>query len=172
LFSDETGGRNENSATTKVDRTTPAVQEPQGFDPRQQKLESLRLDLKFGDLTISSSSDGSRDTECDTSKNSDSESGGFQDDMVKFDDWTILDCYFGIPLFDAAINQIVCEKMLTNGLWMPTSLEQLVKSNADLAVQLKAFIDTYQAPSSWNEDTPLPSKSFYCHNGRIVDFTL
>ena len=40
------------------------------------------------------------------------------DDVVIVDDnsWTLLDCHFGVPLFDAKINKNVCDKILLNSL--------------------------------------------------------
>lgn len=31
-------------------------------------------------------------------------------------DWALLDCSFGIPLFDATLNKQVCEKITSNGI--------------------------------------------------------
>lgn len=85
-----------------------SAQESQVYDPRQQKLESLRLDLKFGDLSLS----GDKATH-------DSSSSKEPEPNIQFDEWTILDCYFGVPLFDANVNKITCERVLSNGLWDP-----------------------------------------------------
>lgn len=93
------------------DTTTCTSSEPQGFDARQQKLESLRLDLKFGDLSVLD-----KTTELDH-QNLEKNQRTSQETNLRFDDWTILDCYFGIPLFDAGVNQIICDRMLSNGLW-------------------------------------------------------
>ena len=32
------------------------------------------------------------------------------------EDWVLLDCYFGIPLFDALVNQQVCQRITSQGL--------------------------------------------------------
>lgn len=98
---------------------------PQGFDVRQQKLESLRLDLKFGELSMLD-----KTAVMDNMGNDE-----ITEDNVRFDDWTLLDCYFGIPLFDAGVNQITCERMLNNGLWDPTRFEFV------LHLMLKKLLD-------------------------------
>lgn len=33
------------------------------------------------------------------------------------DNWTFLDLNFGIPLFDAELNNKICERIISNGLW-------------------------------------------------------
>ena len=40
------------------------------------------------------------------------------DDVIAVDDnnWTLLDCDFGVPLFNARINKNVCDKILQNSL--------------------------------------------------------
>jgi len=91
-------------------------------------------------------------------------------ERVWFDDWTLLDCQFGLPLFDSGVNQIVSERIVSNDLWDERSLESLVKSNQELGKQLTEFISTYQPPNVWNEEIPLPSKNFYCLNGRLREY--
>lgn len=41
-----------------------------------------------------------------------------------FDDFALLDCVFGIPLFDSILNKTICQRILTHGL-----LEQANRSN-------------------------------------------
>lgn len=33
-----------------------------------------------------------------------------------FDDYALLDCVFGVPLFDERLNRMVCEKIIANDL--------------------------------------------------------
>ncbi len=134
---------------------------PQVYDSRKQKIESLRLDL-----TVNAS--GSVLEGCPSSSNkpnllsADSTNG----ENNWYDDWTILDCHFGLPLFDTTVNQIVSERIVSNNLWEESrydieqhlqnihgcstfsfisfSLEQLVKSNQELGRQLTEFINTCQ----------------------------
>jgi hypothetical protein len=91
--------------------TNTASIEPHGFDPRQQKLESLRLDLKLTGDSVASTSLRTNKDKGQIDRNS--------NERHCFDDWTILDCYFGIPLFDAGVNQVTCERMQKNELWEP-----------------------------------------------------
>jgi len=84
--------------------------EPQGYDPRRQKLESLRLDLKLTGAPGASTKELKSNVPNEEKVT----------EMHCFDDWTLLDCYFGIPLFDSGINQITCERMLRNELWKPS----------------------------------------------------
>lgn len=32
------------------------------------------------------------------------------------EEWSLLECYFGIPLFESSINKQTCEKIVSNGL--------------------------------------------------------
>ena len=90
---------------------------PQVYDSRKQKIESLRLDL-----TLNSSS-GSVGEGCSTASNllsvgsSNSGNQSNNNNTLWYDDWTILDCHFGLPLFDTTVNQIVSERIVSNNLW-------------------------------------------------------
>jgi len=37
-------------------------------------------------------------------------------DVVNEDQWVLLDCHFGVPLFDADVNRSVCRRIATRGL--------------------------------------------------------
>jgi hypothetical protein len=43
--------------------------------------------------------------------------------------WTLLDCHFGIPLFDSVVNKAVCQRIAKYKLCHQHSLDQLVESN-------------------------------------------
>ena len=32
------------------------------------------------------------------------------------EEWSLLECYFGIPLFESSINRLTCEKIVSSGL--------------------------------------------------------
>ena len=32
------------------------------------------------------------------------------------EEWSLLECYFGIPLFESSINKLTCEKIVSSGL--------------------------------------------------------
>lgn len=34
------------------------------------------------------------------------------------DDWCILDCIFGVPLFDSKLNSAICNAIVNEGLWL------------------------------------------------------
>lgn len=38
-------------------------------------------------------------------------------DLSKEDHWVLLDCYFGIPLFDSGLNKEICSKVVNFGLF-------------------------------------------------------
>jgi len=80
---------------------------PAKYDARKQKLESLRLDLSAAGNKKSSSENIKINTVPEDSK--------IQD--AWFDDWVLLDCHFGLPLFDSNVNEIVSQRMQSNDLW-------------------------------------------------------
>ena len=58
--------------------------------------------------------------------------------------WTLLDCCFGVPLFDAAANLQICEAIVSTELWRRESLEKLTASSRRLCLRLLDFIDCNQ----------------------------
>jgi hypothetical protein len=54
--------------------------------------------------------------------------------------WTLLDCSFGVPLFDAAANLKICEAIVFTELWRRESLEKLTASSRRLCLRLLDFI--------------------------------
>lgn len=51
----------------------------------------------------------------------------------KSDDWCILDCIFGVPLFDGKLNSSICSAIVQDGLWLTeryVSLIQFTNRNA------------------------------------------
>ncbi|CAL8135325.1 unnamed protein product [Orchesella dallaii] len=138
----------------------PNAVKPTGFDSRQQRIESLRLDLSIEESKTDSASLNRNVVGAQQAK--------VRTDKSWFDDWTLLDCHFGVPLFDGSVSQIVCEKILSNSLWEEHSLSQLLKSNSELANRFTDFIASLEVSASIEEDIPLPAKSYYCHNGRIA----
>ncbi|XP_077496728.1 protein FAM91A1 [Amblyomma americanum] len=85
------------------------------------------------------------------------------------EDWTLLDCCYGIPLFDNALNKDVCARVLKHRLCSKDNLKQLTKSNRRLALRLLDFISDYEAdPLVLNTGTlPLPTKNLLFHNGTL-----
>lgn len=87
----------------------------------------------------------------------------------RLEDWTLLDCCYGIPLFDNALNKDVCASVLKHRLCSKDNLKRLTKSNRRLALRLLDFISDYEAdPLVLNTETlPLPTKSLLFHNGTL-----
>jgi hypothetical protein len=54
--------------------------------------------------------------------------------------WTLLDCCFGVPLFDAEANSQICEAIVSTKLWRRESLEKLTASSRRLCLRLLDFI--------------------------------
>ncbi|KAH7974670.1 hypothetical protein HPB49_018037 [Dermacentor silvarum] len=91
------------------------------------------------------------------------------DDDERLEDWTLLDCCYGIPLFDNALNKDVCAKILKHKLCSKDNLKQLTKSNRRLALRLLDFISDYEAdPLVLNTETlPLPTQNLLFHDGTL-----
>lgn len=75
------------------------------------------------------------------------ESPPIPDTQVKidsYDDWHILDLYFGIPLFSAEVNHTACQKIVSHQLCTEKNLEILTRSNRTLVLNLLDFIAGHQ----------------------------
>ncbi|XP_071964356.1 protein FAM91A1-like [Antedon mediterranea] len=62
------------------------------------------------------------------------------DKETKESEWVLLDLFFGVPLFDDAVNRAVCCKMAENKLCHKDSLSELLQSTRRLSLQLLNFI--------------------------------
>jgi hypothetical protein len=62
----------------------------------------------------------------------------------KHEQWTLLDCCFGVPLFDAEANSRICEAIVSTKLWRRESLEKLTASSRRLCLRLLDFIGNNQ----------------------------
>ncbi|XP_071450194.1 protein FAM91A1 [Hetaerina americana] len=62
----------------------------------------------------------------------------------EFDEWTLLDCSFGVPLFDAQANAEVCHAIVNGGLCEEESLRKLTNSSRMLCLRLLDFISECQ----------------------------
>lgn len=89
-------------------------------------------------------------------------------------DWCILDCNFGVPLFDTKLNATICQSIVQGGLWNQKNLEELIQFNRNIAADLVEFIQTYQN-TSWylddifehNEQVPWPVSSLVFYEGKL-----
>lgn len=99
------------------------------------------------------------------------------------ENWTLLDCCFGIPLFDSTLNKDVCDRVIKNNLCRESSLQELTIRSKDLSKKLLNFISDNQEesnvskhsfvfPSSRNgtcidHELPLPTKNILFLNGEL-----
>ncbi|XP_046858487.1 protein FAM91A1-like [Xenia sp. Carnegie-2017] len=99
-------------------------------------------------------------------------------DRVKnFEDWCLLDMHFGLPLFDAKLNQEICAKITKEKLFHEDNLENLVNSSRRLSLRLLDFISNYQDiplvqdtfdTSSNNENScPYPTSTLVFNQGKL-----
>lgn len=56
------------------------------------------------------------------------------------EEWNLLECYFGIPLFESSINKQTCDKIVSNVLCNADSLQELLCSSRKLSLKLLNFI--------------------------------
>lgn len=110
LYQEELDLELQNASTPSFDVSKGSTK-PTGFDARQQKIESLRLELNIEE-SIKSHSKNQSERIVDGAQPTNEKC-----DKTWYDDWTLLDCHFGIPLFDSSVSRIVCEKILSNALW-------------------------------------------------------
>lgn len=87
-----------------------------------------------------------------------------QIDIDSFEDWKILDLYFGMPLFSSEVNKHTCDTLLTRQLCTEKNLIKLTNSHRKLVLHLLDFIADYQVMPMAEDDffgaTNL--KSFAC----------
>lgn len=122
--------------------------------PAVEKLsEELQLELSCGYVTLMRT----RRSE---------ETDGVTDSL---DDWTLLDCCYGVPLFDSALNEEVCAKILKYKLCSKDSLKLLTRSNRRLALRLLDFISEYETePLVLNNGAlPLPTQNLLFRDGKL-----
>ncbi|KAL5017599.1 hypothetical protein ScPMuIL_007188 [Solemya velum] len=92
-------------------------------------------------------------------------------------EWVLLECTFGIPLFDADLNNQVCQKIMSRGLFSKNNLEELVHTSRKLSLELLNFIEEQQKKSEIlseigleaeiGEETPLPMQNIMFSNGTL-----
>ncbi|XP_045160177.2 protein FAM91A1-like [Mercenaria mercenaria] len=78
------------------------------------------------------------------------------------DEWCLLDCYFGIPLFEPNINKQICDKVVSQGLFNSNSLEKLLHSSRKMSLRLLNFISQYQDLLSGPDSDPMASQKDQC----------
>ncbi|XP_069971183.1 protein FAM91A1 [Penaeus vannamei] len=61
------------------------------------------------------------------------------------DQWHLLECHFGLPLFDASLNQQVSQKIISHQLFSSESIEKFSESNTKLIHSLRNFISGNKA---------------------------
>ncbi|KAG7166866.1 FAM91A1-like [Homarus americanus] len=61
------------------------------------------------------------------------------------DQWHLLECHFGLPLFDASLNQQVSHKIISHKLFSQESVEKFSDSNRILIRKLREFISGNKA---------------------------
>ncbi|XP_061181640.1 protein FAM91A1-like [Saccostrea echinata] len=100
-------------------------------------------------------------------------------DVSKEEDWALLDCYFGIPLFDSYLNKEICSKVVNFGLFKQEGLQELLHSSRKLSLRLLNFISQYQdiptndtlsdplLPSDNEQTPPLPTVCLQFYKGKL-----
>ncbi|XP_065169343.1 protein FAM91A1 [Atheta coriaria] len=92
--------------------------------------------------------------------------------------WTLLDCQFGVPLFDIDANTKICDNIVSGGLAEAENLDNLSESTKTLGQALLEFISQCQYHSGENMSiskrgrlTPTPRHNLMFDNGRISEWT-
>ncbi|GAB1599980.1 protein FAM91A1-like [Argonauta hians] len=67
------------------------------------------------------------------------------------DTWLLLDCFFGIPLFESKLNEEVCQRVASGKLCTNESLEKLLHSSRKLSLRLLTFISHFQGKNGNQE---------------------
>eukprot|EP00047_Mylnosiga_fluctuans_P004767 m.236504 g.236504 ORF g.236504 m.236504 type:complete len:826 (+) comp12981_c0_seq1:40-2517(+) len=92
------------------------------------------------------------------------------------DGWEVLDVTFGVPIFDAALNRAVCQRIRSMQLLSEKNAEAMSRNQRMLALELLDFIaqnqslplalDPEAAPQK--QGTPYPTYNVCCVNGTIA----
>ncbi|CAD5117523.1 DgyrCDS6290 [Dimorphilus gyrociliatus] len=82
-------------------------------------------------------------------------------------EWVLMDCVFGLPLFEGSICQSVCNKILNNKLCSDESLQKLLDSSRTLSMDVLDFISNHQ-DNSFQEIFNDGEKAKF--EGKIVPF--
>ncbi|XP_076259821.1 protein FAM91A1 [Rhynchophorus ferrugineus] len=92
--------------------------------------------------------------------------------------WTLLDCHFGVPLFDADANTKICHSIVSGGLTDEDSMEHLIASSTKLGDLLLDFISQCQYYPGENMEilkrgklVPLPRRNLVFDNGRVSEWS-
>ncbi|GAB6029426.1 hypothetical protein CHUAL_005185 [Chamberlinius hualienensis] len=104
-------------------------------------------------------------------------------DFTELDNWTLLDCYFGLPLFDLKLNKDICQRVSQNGLCRSESLSRSTHSSRLLTIHLLDFIFDVQGTTPETEtrfdlssssrkssdmlNIPAPSKNLLFTDGKF-----
>ncbi|XP_048759028.2 protein FAM91A1-like [Ostrea edulis] len=100
-------------------------------------------------------------------------------DLSQEEHWVLLDCYFGIPLFDSSLNKEICSKVVNFGLFKQEGLQELLHSSRKLSLRLLNFISQYQdiptidatsdplLPSDNEQTPPLPTVCLQFNKGKL-----
>ncbi|VDL74188.1 unnamed protein product [Nippostrongylus brasiliensis] len=60
-----------------------------------------------------------------------------------YDDYVLLDCAFGIPLFNSALNQTICSRMLSKGLLEVNNLANIQFANRAVIDMINDLLNTF-----------------------------
>ena len=63
---------------------------------------------------------------------------------VDDDEWVLLDCHFGIPLFDSQLNGDICARVISEKLFNTDNLEAMNEASRRLTLRLLQFIASAQ----------------------------
>ncbi|GLV31089.1 uncharacterized protein CBL_12162 [Carabus blaptoides fortunei] len=92
--------------------------------------------------------------------------------------WTLLDCCFGVPLFDVDANTTICQSIVSGSLAEPKSLEILVESSRKLGNTLLEFISQCQYYPGEHMGimkrgrlTPHPKRNLVFDNGKVTEWS-
>ncbi|KAJ8937386.1 hypothetical protein NQ318_015466 [Aromia moschata] len=121
-----------------------------------------------------------RDNESEADRNSENSKEEVRNDEGdnRAEVWTMLDCHFGVPLFDVNANTKICDTIVSGGLTEANSLEQLVESSRKLGSAVLDFISQCQYYPGENMEilkrgrlVPLPRHNLVFDNGRVSEWS-
>ncbi|RXG69864.1 Protein FAM91A1 [Armadillidium vulgare] len=100
--------------------------------------------------------------------------------LPPLNDWMLLDCHFGLPLFDAHLNDEISRRIVSHNLFSPNSVEKFIASSKYLVHKLQEFLIEWEAErnsfttadrkqtTDGSSSLPLPTKPLLFGDGKLL----
>ncbi|KAF0309275.1 Protein FAM91A1 [Amphibalanus amphitrite] len=156
---------NESASVPEDSRPAPSDEPTNGLrDAEAARLLRWEVDHASSGLASSAGSEGGSEVTA--------EAGAGEEG----DDWLLLDCSFGLPLFDLGLCRTVSGRLVEHNMFSEQSLQRLTEFNRTLAAGLLDFMWHHGAaagsPTSCAAGVRLPTKCLAFLDGRLTTWPI